>query len=108
MNIKGVVVFVVERRLLYEVEMVRGYGAFKCEAHLFEIPLTVYAQALPRVLLESSFSSGNWRDPCVAGSFQEIHQHLFVIASQTDDCLRIIATERQDIFNTPRCVCSTV
>ena len=48
---------------------------------------------LSRVLLKRSLTTHNRREPKIAVPIEKIHQHLFVISSQTNNSLRILLTK---------------
>src|SRR5687768_16842666 len=69
--------------------MVSWHAGFHLPARILQVLLFRNYQPLVRVLLESPFPSSYWSNPKISAALYEVEHHLLVVASQTNNALRI-------------------
>src|SRR6266851_1690857 len=89
MDVNRVVIFMIERQCLEELQMLRRNGVLNLTSCVIEILLAGYIKSSAYILLKCTFAAGNWRNPKVGAAFHEIQQHLFMVAAKTKHAVRI-------------------
>ncbi len=97
MDVERVVVFVIERELAKEFDVCGRDGGDQICAERREVPLAAHMQRLTRVLLESAFAPDRRMQPERRALVNKVEQHLFVIAAQAEDALRLFVVKFDDI-----------
>src|SRR6266851_3309886 len=87
-NIKRVIVFVIEGQAAEKFYLVSGYAFCDQRAHRFKVWFLLQTQSLAGVLLEGALAASGRCHPDLAGLIDKIQQHLFVITAQTNYMLR--------------------
>src|SRR5882762_3727588 len=96
MDVNCVVIFMIERQRVEELQMLCRKSALNLASCVIEILLAGYVKSSPHILLKRTFAAGDWRNPKVGASFHEIQQHLFMITTQAKHTFRIFALNFQN------------
>src|ERR1700754_414628 len=108
MHVDRVLVFVIERQALHKREMFRWKLLLKHAPHLFQIRFRFDTHVLECVLLKRSLATRDRRQPDRSVAVEKVHQHLFVIAAQTNDSFRVLAPKFEYVVHTTRRVGATM
>src|SRR5437773_3339493 len=100
MNIKRVLVFVIQRRFSQEFNLADRYFVRDQVTCGVKIRLRLRPQRTASVLRKSLVTSGRRLHPNRVGAVKKVEQHLFVVSPQTDDLFRILFTKAQNVFDT--------
>ena len=100
MHVNGVVIFMIERQSVKEVQVLCRNGVLDLPSRIIEILLFGDVKSSTYILLKRTFAAGDRRYPKVGASFNEIQQHLFMIATQATHSFRIFALKFHNKLNT--------
>ena len=88
-NIERVIVFVIERHLAEELYVLCGNGRFYLAARSVKVFFRLKVQRSLCVLLKSLVAARHVREPEARIVVYEVEHHLFVIAANDYDALRV-------------------
>jgi hypothetical protein len=89
MDVNRIVIFMIERQCVEELQMLRRNGVLNIPASVIEILLAGYVKNSAYILLKRAFAAGYRSNPKVGAPFHEIQQHLFMVAPEAKHAVRI-------------------
>src|SRR2546426_5612148 len=99
MNVERIVIFVIQRQLPKESNLIRGNLARDYIAGRVKVGLGAQTKRRFRVLLKGAIATRYCFHPGCVDLVEKVQQHLLVISPQTDDTLGILADQIKNMLD---------